>query len=137
MHGFRGTLTDQQVMGVLAYVRMMAPFTHSIDGLQASRSGLLRPTTGPIACFRNIVHILKHHFALVRAGRPIDRRIEDLLFRHIVPFKHVHECLFFMIALLILRLHRFGLACWVQNSAWACSWPHNPVVAPIFGPGRP
>jgi len=26
MHGFRGKLTDQQVMDVLAYVRMMAPF---------------------------------------------------------------------------------------------------------------
>ena len=26
MHGFRGKLTDQQMMDVLAYVRMMAPF---------------------------------------------------------------------------------------------------------------
>ena len=26
MHGFRGKLTDQQVMDVLAYLRMMAPF---------------------------------------------------------------------------------------------------------------
>jgi mono/diheme cytochrome c family protein len=26
MHGFQGKLTDQQVMDVLAYVRMMAPF---------------------------------------------------------------------------------------------------------------
>jgi cytochrome c oxidase cbb3-type subunit 3 len=26
MHGFRGKLTDQQVMDVLAFVRMMAPF---------------------------------------------------------------------------------------------------------------
>lgn len=26
MHAFRGKLTDQQVMDVLAYVRMMAPF---------------------------------------------------------------------------------------------------------------
>ncbi|MEO5955168.1 MAG: hypothetical protein ABIR36_05695 [Nitrospiraceae bacterium] len=26
MHGFRGKLTDQQVMDVLSYVRMMAPF---------------------------------------------------------------------------------------------------------------
>ena len=26
MHGFRGKLTDQQVMDVLAYVRMVAPF---------------------------------------------------------------------------------------------------------------
>jgi len=26
VHGFRGKLTDQQVMDVLAYVRMMAPF---------------------------------------------------------------------------------------------------------------
>ena len=26
MHGFRGKLTDQQVMDVLAYVRVMAPF---------------------------------------------------------------------------------------------------------------
>jgi cytochrome c oxidase cbb3-type subunit 3 len=26
MHGFRGKLTDQQLMDVLAYVRMMAPF---------------------------------------------------------------------------------------------------------------
>lgn len=26
MHGFRGKLTDQQVLDVLAYVRMMAPF---------------------------------------------------------------------------------------------------------------
>jgi len=29
MHGFRGKLTDQQVMDVLAYVRMMAPFDRS------------------------------------------------------------------------------------------------------------
>lgn len=26
MHGFRGKLTDQQMLDVLAYVRMMAPF---------------------------------------------------------------------------------------------------------------